>query len=42
MEPPTLSPSGFLILQGVLTKLDFLKEISSSGKICRFNEGPKI
>ena len=37
---PTLFPGG--IFQGVPTKLNFFDEISSSGKNCGFNEGPKI
>ena len=36
---PTLFPRGIIIFQGVLTKFD---EISTSGKINRCNEGPKI
>ena len=39
---PTLFPGGIIIFQGLLTKLNFFDEISRSGKICRFNEGPKI
>ena len=39
---PTLFPRGIIIFQGVLTKFNFLKEIPTSGKICRFNEGLRI
>ena len=37
---PTLFPRRIIIFQGVLTK--FFHEISKSGKICHFHEGPKI
>ena len=42
IQSPTLFPQGIIIFQGVLTKFHFFDEISTSGKVCQFNEGLKI
>ena len=36
---PSLFPRGIIIFKGVLAKIQFFDEISTSGKICRFKEG---